>query len=338
MKVVLQTSLLLLSLLFLKNKSCAQEQNRYTFEKKIALPGNGSYDYLFLDSAARRLYVSHGTAVHVIDLATETPVGMISGMQGNHGIAVAGDKGFISDGKANAVVVFNTNNFQTITTIPLSGKKPDAIIYDPASKTVLAFNGSSNNISVIDVDGLKEIRTISLPGAPEFAVSDAQGKIYNNLEDANKLQVIDTKEWKAVQSFALAPCGGPTGLALDSANNRLFTACRANKGLSVLDLKTGRVITTVPIGAGVDAVAYDPATKLVFCSNGDGTTTIIQQKTADQYEVVQTLQTTVRAKTLALDRQTHKIYLSAASFDAGTKEPLPNSFNVLVYKLTTDVK
>jgi YVTN family beta-propeller protein len=256
-------------------------------------------------------------------------------MQGNHGIAIVPvvGKGFISDGKANAVVVFDLQTFKTIKVIPLSGKKPDAIIYDPFSNMIFAFNGASDNASVIDVNNLTETKTIALGGAPEFAVADGQGKIYNNLEDKNTLKVIDTKSLMVINSFVLSPCGGPTGVALDSIHQRLFSVCRENKGISVIDIASGNVITTVPIGVGVDAVAYDAETKLIFCSNGDGTTTIIKQESENKYSVVQTLITQIRAKTLALDIKTHKIYLSVADFEPGTKNQIPGSFKVLVYKM-----
>jgi YVTN family beta-propeller protein len=304
-------------------------------DKKIALPGDGGYDYLFIDQQNRRLYVSHGTTVDVIDLETDKLVGTIDGMLGNHGIAVVNGSqvGFVSDGKANTVVAFNTETLKIIKVIPLTGKKPDAIIYDPFSKLIFAFNGGSDNVSVVDPNEMKEINTIAVGGGPEFAVADGHGSIYNNIEDKNTLKVIDTKTLKVINSYLLAPCGGPTGLALDSINKRLFTACRENKGMSVLDASSGKVINTIPIGAGVDAVAYDAVTKLIFCSNGDATTTIIKQESADKYDVIQTLITQTRAKTLALDIKTHKIYLSVVDFEPGTKNSIPGSFKVLVYKM-----
>jgi YVTN family beta-propeller protein len=335
MKKSLFSFLLFCSIVTITNETFAQQHAAYALDKKIALPGDGGYDYLFIDQQNRRLYVSHGTTVHVINLDTEELIGTIDGMQGNHGIAIAprAGKGFISDGKANAVVVFDLSSMKITSTVPLSGKKPDAIIYDAFSNRVFAFNGGSDNASVIDAATLKEISVIPLTGAPEFAVADGHGKIYNNIEDKNTLKVIDTKSLKVINSYPLTPCGGPTGLALDAVHGRLFTACRENKGLSVLDISSGRVITTVPIGAGVDAVAYDAGTKLIFCSNGDGTTTIIRQESADKYAVVQTLATQNRAKTMALDSKTHKIYLSVADFEAGTKNIAPGTFKVLVYKM-----
>jgi YVTN family beta-propeller protein len=308
----------------------------YVADKTIPLTGDAGYDYLAIDKVNNRLYVSHGTQVNVIDLATEKPVGSIDDMKGVHGIAIVNklNRGFITDGKANAVVVFDIKTLKTITTIALTDANgPDAITYDPYSDRIFSFNGESNNSSVIDPKTLKQIGTIALGGGPEFAVPDGKGKIYNNLEDKSSLNIIDSKTLKVLKNYPLSPCGGPTGLALDAVNQRVFTVCRENKGMSVVDINTGKVTATIPIGAGVDAVAYDAETKLVFCSNGDGTTTIIKQKSADEYTAIQTLKTAVRAKTLALDTKNHKIYLSVAEFEPGTRKPLPGTFKVLVYKL-----
>jgi YVTN family beta-propeller protein len=308
----------------------------YVADKTISLTGDGGYDYLAIDKVNNRLYASHGTQVNVIDLATDKEVGSINDMKGVHGIAIVNklNRGFITDGKANAVIAFDIKTLKTITVIQLADAKgPDAIMYDPYSDRIFSFNGESNNSSVIDPKTLKQVGTVALGGGPEFALPDGKGKIYNNLEDKNSLNVIDSKTLKVLKNYPLAPCGGPTGLALDAANQRVFTVCRENKGMSVVDINTGKVTATIPIGAGVDAVAYDAETKLVFCSNGDGTTTIIKQKTADEYSVIQTLKTAVRAKTLALDTKTHKIYLSVAEFEPGTRKPLPGTFKVLVYKL-----
>ena len=310
------------------------QQTIYTYDKSIAVPGDGGYDYLSIDEVNRHLFVSHGTSVNVIDLNTEQVIGSIDSMKGVHGIAVVNEvnKGFITDGRGKSVVVFDLKTFKTITTIPVTPNGPDGIIYDPYSKKVLAFCGDGNAASVIDIYQLKESGTIALGGGPEFAVSDGKGLVYNNLEDKNSLNLIDTKTMQVVKNYPLAPCGGPTGVTLDAANQRVFTGCRENKGMSVVDINTGQVIATLPIGAGVDAVVYDAATKLIFCSNGDGTTTIIKQNSADNYEVVQTLATQTRAKTMALDKVTHKICLSARKFETGTRKVIPGTFTVLVYK------
>ena len=321
--------------LSLEEKANAQQNALYTLDKKISVPGNGGYDYLFIDDINRRLYVSHATSVNVIDLNTEQVIGEIKDMKGVHGIAIVDDlhKGFISDGTANAVVVFDINTLQKISTVSITGKDPDAIIYDPFSKMIFAFNGDSKNASVVDPVTLKQIGSVDLGGGPEFAVADGEGKIYNNLEDKNSLNVIDSKTLKVISNFPLSPCGGPTGLALDKSQNRLFTVCRQDKGMSVVDMTSGKVIKTLPIGAGVDAVVYDPITSLIICSNGDGTATVIKKDSSDSYSVVQTLSTQYRAKTMALDLKTHKIYLSAPDYEKGTRKIIPGTFNVLVYKL-----
>jgi YVTN family beta-propeller protein len=307
----------------------------YVLDKTIPLTGDAGYDYVSIDMANNRLYVSHGTMVNVVDLATETQVGMISDMKGVHGIAIANksNRGFISDGRANAVVAFDLTTLKTIATIPVTATGPDGIIYDPYSDLVFSFNGESNNASVVDPNTLKQVGTVDLGGAPEFAVADGKGKIYNNLEDKNSVNVIDSKALKVINNYPLAPAGGPTGIALDGANNRIFSVCRQNKGMSVLDANTGKIIATLPIGGGVDAVCYDPGTKLIFCSCGDGTTTIIKQNSADSCSVIQTLKTPVRAKTMALDTRNHKIYLSVAEYEPGTRKVVPNTFKLLVFKM-----
>jgi DNA-binding beta-propeller fold protein YncE len=331
MKKIILTVIGLLSLSLISNALLAQT---YVLDKKISLPGDGGYDYVYIDQVNHRLYASHGTAVNVIDLDTEKPAGVIEGMKGVHGIAISNklNRGFISDGKANAVVAFDLKTLKIIATIPVDAKGPDAIIYDPYSDRVFCFNGDSNNSSVVNPETLKQVGTVALGGAPEFAVSDGKGKIYNNLEDKNSLNVIDSKTLKVIKNYSLAPGGGPTGIDLDKKNQRAFSGCRENKGMSVIDVNSGKVITTIPIGAGVDAVVYDPETKLIFCSNGDATTTIIKQESADKYSVIQTLQTQTRAKTLALDNKTHKIYLSVAQLEPGTRKLVPNTFTILVYK------
>lgn len=333
-----QTLFSLLLLLFTVGSvqfSFAQQDSIYTFDKKIAVPGNGGYDYVSIDAINRRLYVSHGTSVNVIDLNTEKVIGSIDDMKGVHGIAIANkvNRGFISDGRGDAVVAFDLKSLKKIATIPVSKKDADGIIYDPYSNKVLVFCGDANSACVIDVSSLKEVATIDLGGSPEFAVSDGKGLVYNNLEDKSSLNVIDTKAMKVIHNYSLSPCGGPTGIALDEKDQRAFSVCRENKGMSVVDINSGKVVATVPIGAGVDAVVYDATYKRVIASNGDGTVTIIKQNSADDYSVIQTLHTTYRAKTMALDPLTHKIYLSASQFVTGTRNIVPNTFTVWVYKL-----
>jgi YVTN family beta-propeller protein len=307
---------------------------QYTFDKKISVPGDGGYDYLAIDEVNNHLFVSHGTAFNVIDLATEQPIATIDGLKGVHGIAIvnAVNKGFISDGKGQAVVVVDLTSFKVLKTISLTATDEDGIIYDPFSKKVFVFNGDSKSTCVIDPKTLELVKTIDLGGGPEFAVSDGKGIVYNNIEDLSSLKVIDTKTMAVKATWPLSPCGGPTGIAMDKEHRRLFTGCRGNKGLSVVDAVSGKVITTLPIGAGVDAVIYDPSTSLIFVSNGDATTTIIKQESADKYSVIQTLATQPRAKTMALDFKSKKIYLSAPQFEPGTRKIIPGTFAVYVYK------
>jgi DNA-binding beta-propeller fold protein YncE len=334
--VTLLKKLFLLILFALPVSNIFSQKNiQYFLDKTIPITGDGSYDYLSIDHINHHLFVSHGTVVNVIDLNTEEVIATIDSMKGVHGIAVVNEvnKGFITDGKDNAVIVFDLTSFKTIKRIQLSGKKPDAITYDPFSKKVFAFCGDSNEACVIDINDLTQTGVVSLGGAPEFAVPDKKGLIYNNLEDKSSLVIIDTKAMKVSQTYPLSPCGGPTGLALDEKHKRIFTACRENKGMSVVDINNGKVITTIPIGAGVDAAVYDEADQLIFCSNADATVTIIKQTDADNYAVIQTLATQYRAKTMTFDDKTGKIYLSAPKFD-DNKKPLSGTFTVLVYKQT----
>jgi len=335
MHTIKEQARLFIYLFILLFSFCSINAQNYVLDKKIPVPGDGGYDYVAIDQVNNHLFVSHGTAFNVIDIATEKPIAVIEGMKGVHGIAIVNDvnKGFISDGKAKAVVVVDLTTFKIIKTITLPEEDEDGIIYDPYSKKVFVFNGDSKSTCVIDINKLELVKTIGLGGGPEFAVSDGKGLIYNNLEDQNCIKVIDTKTMEVKATYPLSPCGGPTGIAYDATNKRLFTGCRTNKGMSVVDAVSGSVITTLPIGAGVDAVVYDPATKLIFCSNGDATTTIIKQESADSYKVIQTLATQVRAKTMALDPKTHKIYLSVAELVPGTRNIVPGTFTVLVYKM-----
>lgn len=307
----------------------------YKADKVISLPGNGSYDYAFIDQVNHILYASHGTAVNVVDLQTEKVIGTVSGMKGVHGIAVVNElnRGFISDGKGRAAVAFDIKTLKVIKTIPITGGDADGIIYDTFSKKILVFEGDDKAAVIVDPESMTQIGSIDLGGSPEFAVSDGNGLVYNNLEDKSSLNVIDAKTFKIIHNYPLTPCGGPTGLALDKENQRLFTVCRENKGMSVIDAATGNVIQTLPIGAGVDAVIYDAENKLVIASNGDGTATIFKQVSPDKYELLQTLKTQYRAKTMAMDTSTHKLYFPVADFQAGAKTQIPDSFKVLVYTL-----
>jgi YVTN family beta-propeller protein len=282
----------------------------YSVIKKIPIAGNGSWDYLSVDEGARRLYVSHGTQVEVIDIDSMSLVGSVPKTPGVHGIAIAPEhgKGFVSDGQSNAVTVFDLKTLKTLAEVP-TGQKPDAIIYDPGTGRVFAFNGGANSATAIDAATNKVAGTVDLGGGPEYAAADGKGYVFNNLEDESQVLKINSRDLKVEQRWPTAPCSSPSSMAMDRANRRLFIGCRS-KVMAVMDADSGRVITTLPIGDHVDATAYDPETKLIFNSNGEGTITVIRQDSPDKYSVVETVRTLPRAKTMALDPKTHQYFLS----------------------------
>ena len=284
----------------------------YQITKKIPIPGQGSWDYLTVDGGARRLYVSHGTEVEVLDLDSGAIVGKIENTQGVHGIAIAPDlgRGFVSDGQSSTVTIFDLKTLKMIADVP-TGKKPDAIIYDPATSRVFAFNGGSNSATVIEAKDGKVAGTIDLGGGPEFAAADGNGYVYNNLEDESLVLKINSRTLKVEQRWPTAPCASPSSMAIDPANRRLFLGCRS-KVMAVMNADTGQVFTALPIGDHVDATAFDVETRLIFNSNGEGTVTVIRQDSPDKYSVVETVKTLPRAKTSALDPKTHRLFLSTA--------------------------
>jgi len=282
----------------------------YSVVKKIPIPGQGSWDYLSVDEAARRLYVSHGTQVEVIDVDSLAVVGNIPNTMGVHGIAIAPElgRGFVSDGKTSTVTIFDLKTLKSIADVP-TGQKPDAIIYDPATSRVFAFNGGSNSATAIDAASGKVAGAVDLGGGPEFAAADGTGFVYDNLEDESLVLKIDSRKLTVEKRWPTAPCASPSSMAMDRANRRLFLGCRS-KVMAVMNADTGQVITTLPIGDHVDATAFDEATKLIFNSNGEGTITVIRQESPDKYSVVETVKTLPRAKTMALDPKTHRLFLS----------------------------
>lgn len=284
----------------------------YSIVKKVPIAGTGSWDYLAVDEAGRRLYVSHGTQVEVIDVDSATLVGTIPNTPGVHGIAIASElgRGFISNGQGNNVTIFDLKTLKPIASVP-TGKKPDAIIFDPATSRVFTFNGGSDNATAIDAATGKVAGTIELKGGPEYAATDGNGFVYDNLEDEGMLLKINAKELKVEQRWPTAPCAAPASLAIDRANRRLFLGCRS-KVMAVMNADTGQVITTLPIGDHVDATVYDADSKLIFNSNGEGTITVVHQDSPDKYSVVETVKTLPRAKTMAMDPKTHQLFLSTA--------------------------
>jgi len=284
----------------------------YSVTKKIPIAGTGSWDYLSVDEAARRLYVSHGTQVEVVDIDSLTVVGSVPKTPGVHGIAIAPElgRGFVSNGQASTVTIFDLKTLKPIADVP-TGQKPDAIIYDPATSRVFAFNGGSNSATAIDAATGKVAGTVNLDGGPEFAAADGKGVVFDNLEEESLVLKINSRDLKVEQRWPTAPCSSPSSMAMDRANRRLFVGCRS-KVMAVLDADSGKVITTLPIGDHVDATAFDPETKLIFNSNGEGTITVIHQDSPDKYSIVETVKTAPRAKTMALDPKTHRLFLSTA--------------------------
>jgi YVTN family beta-propeller protein len=284
----------------------------YQITKKIPIPGQGSWDYLTVDEAGRRLYVSHGTQVEVLDVDSQAIVGKVAPTPGVHGIAIAPDlgRGFVSNGQSNTVTIFDLKTLQSIGEVP-TGKKPDGIIFDPASSRVFAFNGGGNSATAIDAATGKVAGTIDLGGGPEFAAADGNGFVYDNLEDESQVVKIDSRNLKVVDRWPTAPCSSPSSMAIDRANHRLFLGCRS-KVMAVVNTDTGKVITTLPIGDHVDASAFDPQSGLIFNSCGEGIISIIHQDSPDKYSAVETVKTLPRAKTMAFDPKTHQLFLSTA--------------------------
>ena len=315
----------------------ALAQGPYHVIAQWKIGGDGGWDYLSADAAAHRLYITHGTRVEVLDSDSGKPVGAITGLQGTHGVALdaTGKYGYISDGRANAVVVFDRSTLKTIASIP-AGTNPDGIAYEPVTKTVWAFNGRSNNVTVIDTRTQKVVATIPLPGKPEFPVADGRGNLYDNIESKNEIVRFDAAAQKVTAEWPA--CDSPSGLAIDRAAHHLFSVCDGKK-MAVMDADTGKVLATPQIGEGPDAARFDAKHKLAFSSNGEGTLTVVDASKSD-FPVIQNLTTQRGARTMAFDSANGRIYLTTAEFGprpAPTVEMphprpsiVPGSFKVLV--------
>jgi DNA-binding beta-propeller fold protein YncE len=309
----------------------------YHLLKTIPVPGDGGWDYVTVDDAARRVYVSHATQVDVLDADSGEIKGKIPDTSGVHGIAVAGDlgRGFTSNGRDDSVTVFDLKTLETLDKVK-TGRGPDAILYDPDTHQVFAFCGRGGSATVIDAAKAKVAGTIDLGGQPETGVSDGAGLVFVNLEDKGEVLKIDARNLKVLERWPLTPAKTPTGLALDRRNHRLFVGCRS-KHQVVVNTDTGKVVATLPIGDGVDACAFDPETGLAFSSCRDGTVTVIHQEGPDDYKVVETVKTRPGSKTMALDPKTHRLFLPGAEFKAAPDNPrgrpsvVPGSFVVLVF-------
>jgi DNA-binding beta-propeller fold protein YncE len=317
----------------------AQGQQPYRILDKWKLTDAGWWDYLTVDGAGHRLYVTRGDHVDVLDTQTGTQVGTISGLHGIHGVALdsAGKYGYISDGTANAVVVFDRGTLATVTTIP-AGTGPDSILFEPATQTVWAFNGRSKDATVIDATTQKVVATIALPGRPEAPATDAAGTVYDNIEDKSEIVRLDARAKKLTGEWPLTGCDGPSGLAMDPGAHRLFPVCDGKK-MGIVDASSGKTVATATIGDGPDAAGWSAAGKLAFASCGEGVLSVIDGASSD-FKTIETLPTQRGARTMAYDPVSDRVYLVTAEFGprpaptADNPRPrpamIPGTFTVLV--------
>ena len=312
----------------------------YHLIQTYKLGGEGGWDYLTLDSSARRLYISRATHVVVMDADSGKVVGDIPDTPGVHGIALAPElgRGFVSNGREGTVTIFDIQSLKVISKVTV-GDNPDCILYDPSTKRVFTFNGRSHDATALDGASGNVLGTIKLEGKPEFAVSDGKGEIFVNIEDKSQIDAIDSQKLQEKTSWPLAPCEEPSGLAIDREHRRLFAGCD-NKMMAVVDADTGKVIATPAIGEGVDANAFDPGAGLAFASCGEGVLTVVREESPNKYTVLDNVPTQQGARTMALDEKTHQVYTVTAKFGpppAATAENphprrtiLPDTFVVLV--------
>jgi DNA-binding beta-propeller fold protein YncE len=331
-------------LLFFFHKTAFSEAlpaKRYHLVKKVVLGQEGAWDYLTLDTKARRLYITRFSRVIVLNVDTGEIVGEVPNTAGVHGVTIVPDlgRGFTSDGQASRVTIFNLKTLGILGQVKTQ-LNPDAIVYDPFSGSVFTFNGKSNSATVFNAKTAKVLGNIMLGGKPEFAVSDGLGQVYVNLEDKSQLLTLDAKSLKVKAQWSLAPCSEPTGLAIDKYHRRLFVGCR-NQMMAVVNADSGKITATLPIDSGTDATAFDPITGLVFSSNGSGSLTVIHEDSPDKFTIVDKVVTQRGARTMALDLKTHNVYLVTANFKPTSNltktqpfhrpDIVPNTFVVLVY-------
>jgi DNA-binding beta-propeller fold protein YncE len=319
----------------LQTQTISQDKTaEYKLIKEIPVDGDGGWDYLSVDNNMQHLFISHGTMVHVVDVRTGKVIGVIPDTPGVHGIALntVSGKGYISCGRSDSIVIIDINSLQTLSKIASTGKNPDAIIFDPFTKRVFAFNGRSSSITAIETVNDGVVGTIPVPGKPEFSVSDGKGNMYVNIEDKNTIVKFSPKDLKVLAEWPLSPGEEPTGLAMDVKNNRLFSACSGSKQLVVLNAIDGKIVQVLPIGASCDGAVFIPEDKNVITSNGEGTITVIHQDDPDHYRVIQTLQTRKGARTITYDPGLERIYLPCAEVktDNGKRSVVPGTFRVVV--------
>ena len=309
-------SILLALSLFAGPTARAADQS-YRLARTISAGGEGGWDYVVVDAAARRLYVTRGTRVAVLNADSGAAEGEIPNTDGVHGVALAPDlgRGFTSNGRANTITIFDPKTLATLGTVKATGENPDAILYDPLSHRVFTFNGRSANVTAFEGATGAVAGTFAVGGKPEFAVTDLAGRVYVNIEDKNEIVAFDSRTLKVEGHWPLAGCDAPTGLAIDVKGRRLFAGC-GNQVLAVLSTADGHAVAKLPIGKGTDAVVFDPEANLVFSSNGEGTLTVIHEDSPDAFRFVQSLPTKEGARTMALDPKTHAIFLPTARFEA----------------------
>jgi DNA-binding beta-propeller fold protein YncE len=313
--VAVPFALALTSLLAVPAGAAPSDTSSYRVVQRFTPGGEGGWDYLTLDHEAKRLYVARATRVQVLDTATGRLIGEIAGTPGVHGVALAPGlgRGYASNGRDSSVTVFDLKSLGTLTTIPVGGQNPDAILFEPVTKRVFTFNGGTHDATAIDAVSNRVLGRIPVGGRPEFAVEDGRGHVFLNLEDSSAVVGFDARTLTVGSRWPLAPGEEPTGLAIDAAHRRLFSTC-GNKLMIVMDLDSGRVVASLPIGERVDAAAFDADRHLVFSSNGEGTLTIVRAEAPDRFTVAGTVTTQRGARTMALDAKSHRIYLAAARF------------------------
>jgi len=300
-------------------------QSGYKIVNKIHVDGNGGWDYITVDEKGSMLYVSHGNELNVIDLKTNKLTGTVSDTKGIHGITMAKDldKGFISNGRDTSVTIIDLKTLKFITKVKVTGINPDAILYDSFSHKVFTFNARSSNSTAMDANTNKVIGTIKLIGKPEFAVTDLKGNIYVNIEDKNSICKINVNTLKVEKIWSIAPGESPSGLAIDLKTKRLFSVCE-NKLMVVLDYETGKIVTTLKIGEGVDGVAFDKELNRIYSSNGVGTMTVVQEIDANTFKVLENFPTQKGARTIAVNSKTHKLYLPTAEYNEASAPTTQN--------------
>jgi DNA-binding beta-propeller fold protein YncE len=318
------------------------QSSEFHLIKKSMIGGEGGWDYLSVDHENRRLYVSHNTQVEVLNADTHEKIGVIPNLQGVHGVIAIPKtgRGITTNGRSNTATIFDLKTLKPIVELP-TGKNPDALLYDEFSKRVFIFNHSDVTATAIDIADGKVVGTIDLGGtALEAGATDKKGTIFVNLEDNNEIVSFDAKTLAVKNRWKIAPCEEPTGLAIDLKTKRLFSVCHSGV-MMVVDIENGNIVEQIPIGQRVDGVVFDPELKMAFSSNGEGTVTVVQEISANEFKVLQTLKTEPGARTIALDPNTHHIFVSTAQYGAtpeATKENphprpsiVPGTFMILEY-------